>query len=77
MWGNVGAGAQYQCVCSGGGQVDSAAYSLTPNPLVIGMDKPLLPNALKHTHTHTQAKGVTHTQPRASSIPRDKVSETE
>lgn len=38
----------------GGGQVDSAASSLTPTTPAIGTNKSLLPNALsQHTHTLT------------------------
>lgn len=51
VWGNMGVGAQYECVYCGGRQVDSAASSLTPTSLVLGMDESLLPNVLTQIYT--------------------------
>lgn len=53
VWGNMGVGAQYECVYCGGGQVDSAASSLTPTSLVLGMDESLLPNVLTQINMHS------------------------
>lgn len=67
MWGL----GHNMCVCvlacrrvcvSGGGQVDSAAASLTPTIPAIGTDKSLLPNSLAQTHPGDRMSICTNTK---------------
>lgn len=67
MWGR----GHNMCVCvlacrrvcvSGGGQVDSAAASLTPTTPAIGTDKSLLPNSLAQTHPGDRMSICTNTK---------------
>lgn len=88
VWGNVGVGAPYECVCIVGvGRLTQ--LPLFWHPPLLCLVRTSLPNALIQTYTHalkeshtltllhTSTQRQMHTHKHTKSIPKDKLSETE